>query len=232
MQLLLLYFSEWLLLFLLYERNSPEKKSSDFTSNLGGAVPGTILGIGFVLAFSTSPSLLVFILFFVMIIFSIGVSFQTRKEQLLAGIFSLAIALFLNFIEKMTEPLLLVYIVAFILLVFGFLELFNSNIKSGRRNIILALYLSSYGLIEYVTYPLSQVFRAVPAGIFKNAVTQLPDYIKLFFQLPHPILGCIVIIISVLSFVEKRTKIRQNNTYCNDWLFIQLLYLQVSLLLL
>ena len=193
--------------FLVVRKNFAGKEVVDFTSNLGGAVPGTILGIGFVLAFSTSPSLLVFILFFVMLIFSIGVSFQTRREQLIAGIFAFALTLVLNYIEKMTEPLLLVYIIAFILLVFGFMELFNHNKKAGRRNIILALYLSSYGLIEYVTYPLSQLLRQVPAGIFKNGITQLPDYIKLFFQLPHPILGCIVIIISVLSFVEKRTRL-------------------------
>ena len=193
--------------FLVVRKNFAGKEIVDFTSNLGGAVPGTILGIGFVLAFSTSPGILVAVLFFVMIVFSIGVSFQTRREQIIAGIISLAVALFLNFIERMTEPLLLVYIVAFILLVSGFSELFTHKRKAGKRHIILALYLSSYGLIEYVIYPLSQLLRKVPAGVFKNAVTQLPDYIKLFFQLPHPILGCIVIIISVLSFVEKKSRL-------------------------
>ncbi len=193
--------------FLVVRKNFAGKEIVDFTSNLGGAVPGTILGIGFVLAFSTSPGILVFVLFFVMIIFSIGVSFQTRKEQLITGLSGIAIAFLLNFIEKLTETLLLVYIIAAIILIFGLIELFSHNRKAGRRFILLALYLFSYGLIEYVTYPLSQLLRSIPSGIFKNAITQLPDYIKLFFQLPHPILGCIVIIISVLSFIEKKSKL-------------------------
>ncbi len=39
------------------------KEALDFTSNLGGAVPGTILGIVFVLSFSTTPWVLVVILY-------------------------------------------------------------------------------------------------------------------------------------------------------------------------
>ena len=38
--------------FLVVRRQFSGKAGLDFVSNLGGAVPGTILGIGFVLAFS------------------------------------------------------------------------------------------------------------------------------------------------------------------------------------
>ena len=41
--------------FLVVRKKFSGKDTVDFVSNLGGAVPGTILGIGFVLAFSTSP---------------------------------------------------------------------------------------------------------------------------------------------------------------------------------
>ena len=40
--------------FLVVRKRFSGKEVLDFASNLGGAVPGTILGIGFVLAFSTS----------------------------------------------------------------------------------------------------------------------------------------------------------------------------------
>ncbi|MFZ1475929.1 MAG: iron ABC transporter permease, partial [Anaerolineae bacterium] len=41
--------------FLVVRKRFSGKDTLDFVSNLGGAVPGTILGIGFVLAFSTPP---------------------------------------------------------------------------------------------------------------------------------------------------------------------------------
>ena len=41
--------------FLVVRKRFSGKETLDFTSNLGGAIPGTILGIGFVLGFSTSP---------------------------------------------------------------------------------------------------------------------------------------------------------------------------------
>ena len=43
--------------FLVVRKKFSGKDTLDFISNLGGAVPGTILGIGFVLAFSTPPTL-------------------------------------------------------------------------------------------------------------------------------------------------------------------------------
>ena len=42
------------------------KQVLDLGSNLGGAVPGTILGIGFVLAFSTPPLLVVTLVYIVL----------------------------------------------------------------------------------------------------------------------------------------------------------------------
>ncbi len=49
--------------FLVVRRQFSGKGGLDFVSNLGGAVPGTILGIGFVLAFSTVPKFVVGMLY-------------------------------------------------------------------------------------------------------------------------------------------------------------------------
>ena len=51
-----------LIAFLVVRRQFSGKSVVDFTSNLGGAVPGTILGIGFVLAFITPPLFVVAVL--------------------------------------------------------------------------------------------------------------------------------------------------------------------------
>ena len=49
--------------YLVVRRRFSGKDALDFASNLGGAVPGTILGIGFVLAFSTVPTFVIGVLY-------------------------------------------------------------------------------------------------------------------------------------------------------------------------
>ena len=55
--------------FLVVRKVFSGKDVLDFVSNLGAAVPGTILGIGFILAFVTSPWILVLTLYIVMALF-------------------------------------------------------------------------------------------------------------------------------------------------------------------
>lgn len=202
--------------FLVVRKNFMGKEVVDFTSNLGGAVPGTILGIGFVLAFSTSPRLLVYILFIVMLLFALGVSLSERRKRLITGASAVAIAWALHQFEILgvtrlnlaadKATLLLVYLIAVVVLLSGFAELVMKNRKAGLRYVFMALYLSTYGLIEYLIYPIVDMSKAVESGVYKNAITQIPDYIKLFFQLPHPILGCILLIMAVMIAVEKRKR--------------------------
>ncbi len=192
--------------FLVVRKKFMGKEVIDFTSNLGGAVPGTILGIGFVLAFSTSPRLLVYLLFVVMLLFALGVSLSDTKKRLITGAAGILIAYALHYLELVSVTLLMVYVVAAIVLLSGIAELVRKNRKAGLRYVFMGLYLSTYGLIEYVIYPIVDMNKTIPSGVFKNAVTQLPDYIKLFFQLPHPILGCILMIMAVMIAVEKRSR--------------------------
>jgi len=192
--------------FLVVRKKFMGKEVVDFTSNLGGAVPGTILGIGFVLAFSTSPRLLVYLLFVVMLLFALGVSLSDTKKRLLTGAAGILIAYALHYLELMSVTLLMVYVVAAIVLLSGIAELVRKNRKAGLRYVFMGLYLSTYGLIEYVIYPIVDMNKTIPSGVFKNAMTQLPDYIKLFFQLPHPILGSILMIMAVMIAVEKRSR--------------------------
>ena len=58
--------------FLVVRRQFSGKGGLDFVSNLGGAVPGTILGIGFVLAFSTVPKFVVGLLYVMLAIFLVS----------------------------------------------------------------------------------------------------------------------------------------------------------------
>ena len=55
--------------FLVVRKMFSGKDVLDFGSNLGAGVPGTILGIGFILSFVVSPWLLVWTLYIVMALF-------------------------------------------------------------------------------------------------------------------------------------------------------------------
>ncbi len=192
--------------FLVVRKKFMGKEVIDFTSNLGGAVPGTILGIGFVLAFSTPPRLLVYFLFAVMLIFALGVSLSGRRERLLTGAAGLVIAFALHYVEKASVTLLMVYVIALIILVSGIIDLFRKHRKAGLKYIFMGLYLSTYGLVEYAVYPINVMNKSIESGVFKNAMTQIPDYIKLFFQLPYAVLGCIVIIMAVMTALDKKNR--------------------------
>jgi len=77
--------------FLVVRKRFSGKEGLDFVSNLGGAVPGTILGIGFVLAFSTPPWFAVAILYVLLAFYLVWTSVQAvRVRWLVLAIGTLA----------------------------------------------------------------------------------------------------------------------------------------------
>ena len=77
--------------FLVVRKRFSGKEGFDFVSNLGGAVPGTILGIGFVLAFSTPPWVAVAVLYVLLAFFLVWTSVQAvRLRWLVLAIGTLA----------------------------------------------------------------------------------------------------------------------------------------------
>ena len=67
--------------FLVVRKQFSGKDVLDFVSNLGGAVPGTILGIGFVLAFSMPPWFVVAILYVLLAFYLVWTSVQAVRER-------------------------------------------------------------------------------------------------------------------------------------------------------
>ena len=74
--------------YLVVRKTFTGKEALDFTSNLGGAVPGTILGIGYIIAFIQAPMpvvILVYVLLAYYVIAPGARSFIARAVILLAG---------------------------------------------------------------------------------------------------------------------------------------------------
>jgi iron(III) transport system permease protein len=193
--------------YLVVRKKFSGKESLDFTSNLGGALPGTILGIGFVLSFSTTPWVLVIFLYMVMLLFAVSVACKSRSERVVVAVTGTALGALIRFSEDFIGTTFLLYLVGLLCLGFGVYELAGRGKKrNGWKLVIFGVYTSLYTLIEYPAHGIALLGRAIPTGVWKNGFSQLPDYLKVFFQFPPAILGCILIILTLTVVLKESGK--------------------------
>lgn len=185
--------------FLVVRKVFSGKEVLDFTSNLGGAVPGTILGIGFVLAFSLPPLGIVSIIFVALALFLALLALKDRRERWLALVGGGALAVFFAAINEPVGELVVLYVVGGAFAALGaYFGLVRKSKGAGWTLIGMGLYVMSSDLVEYVVAPLSAWSRGLERGFFANAVTQLPDYIRVFMQTPSPLLAIVYAILCLL----------------------------------
>jgi len=196
--------------FLVVRKQFSGKQALDFTSNLGGAVPGTILGIGFVLAFSTPPWFLVIFMYVVLFLFTLGILKATLWEKVATGIVGTLLGAGFFVVGARIGRVLLTYLISILSLGFGVYLLFTRpKKKNGVKLVLFGVYGALHTLIEYVAQPLMRAANAIPEGTWKNAATQFPDYIQVLFKLPHAILGCVLIILIVTIALQEKTSFRR-----------------------
>jgi iron(III) transport system permease protein len=203
--------------FLVVRKSFSGKDTLDFGSNLGAAMPGTILGIGFILAFVTSSWILVWTLYIAMALFLTRALF---KRRLLAWavlvIASLpALLLFgqqllsksplsenaLKFVPDGLEWVLtwfganrpnvdgMMYLLgALYLLLAAYFYLKRRDKRSGWLLAGMGFYLMMANIIVYVARPIANLSRQIDSSFWSDAVFQLSDYIQVFFQVPQTIL--------------------------------------------
>jgi len=171
--------------FLVVRKRFSGKNVLDFGSNLGGAVPGTILGIGFVLAFSTSPKELVVLVYAVLALFLVASALAQRRERVIALTLGTAIGVALSLLDEPLGEIGLFYLIGGLYVALGLFEwLIRKHKRLGGAMLGAGAYLLAYDLIEYVAYPIAQFSRSLPRGFWSNAVFQVADHIKVIFQAP------------------------------------------------
>ncbi len=168
------------------------KDTVDFVSNLGGAVPGTILGIGFVLAFSTSPTVAVIVLYVLLAFYLARTACDTRREQWIVLAVGTATGIGLAQLSDLLTEEGMLYLVGGIFIGLGLLMWLWQRRKktqptAGWVLIGLGAYLLAANLIVYVAMPIAALSRAIPRGFWSNAIYQLSDHIQVLFQTPTPI---------------------------------------------
>ncbi len=179
------------------------KEVLDFASNLGGAVPGTILGIGFILAFNKASTSLAIIVYTILGIFFAQVVGKNIWERLIIlGVGSAA-----GYLMRGIPSVQLYYLLGGIFLLVAVLLGIGKR-KAGPAVIaaFLGVYIMSFNWADRLAAPLAQYSRGLERGFWSNAIFQISDHIKVLLQ-PNPsLLAVIVFFAGVLLLVGLKQK--------------------------
>ncbi|MCB8968930.1 MAG: iron ABC transporter permease [Ardenticatenaceae bacterium] len=185
--------------FLVVRKTFSGKDVLDFGSNLGAGVPGTILGIGFILSFVTPPWVIVIALYLILGLFMVRTLFVDGRFQLFTFLIGTTIAVGLRLLQNVLSEAGLMY-----LLGGGFLAVaaYFLFVKHNRRHAQLlagmGLYLMMADLIRYLAQPMARFSLSIASPFWGNATRQFADYIQVFFQVPQPILMIVYIFAAVM----------------------------------
>ncbi|OJX43953.1 MAG: hypothetical protein BGO78_03040 [Chloroflexi bacterium 44-23] len=166
------------------------KDMLDFSSNLGGAVPGTILGIGFVMAFNKPPIALAIGIYTLLAIFFVQIVGKKVSDRIIMLIFGTAIGVALTRVESV----MMYYILGGTFILIGLMLLIiQRKVFKPTVAIALGVYLMANNWADAIGKPIASYSRTLPRGFFSNAIFQFSDYIKVLIQ-PTPALLAIILI--------------------------------------
>jgi len=195
--------------FLVVRKTFTGKSSVDFISNLGGAVPGTILGIGFVLAFSTPPWFVVILLYVLLALYLARTVFATRREQWIVLLVGTGLGIGLALLDDLLTEEGLLYLLGGVYIGLGLLVGFWQRRKVAAWILVgMGAYLLMANLIVYVAMPIARFSRSLPRGFWSNAIFQFSDHIQVFFQTPTPLLAVFFVFASVLVVQRVKGRLR------------------------
>lgn len=200
--------------YLVVRKTFSGKEALDFASNLGGAVPGTILGIGYIIAFIQAPMPVVIIVYVMLAYYLVAPAargFIARAAILLAGTFLGLVTLLLNLDDKARQPLMAnswaqplqslpmldtqtwLTLLAGIFIALAVLSIFLVEKKTRRATIILLVFMGAYLLsrqfIGEFTQPILIWARSIGGDFMPRFGASLVKWINLLFQPPTAILG-------------------------------------------
>ncbi|MBI5652634.1 MAG: iron ABC transporter permease [Chloroflexi bacterium] len=199
--------------FLVVRKTFSGKEVVDFASNLGGAVPGTILGIGYIIAFIQAPLIIVVITFVALAYYLVSTSAQNfwmRAGLMLIGTFAGVGINFLALDEKNRAPLLsnpiiapfnalptidastwTILLAAILVLIAGLSLLFAPRARRASFIVLVLMagYLLSRLYIADLTQPLVPWGRSIGGDYMPKIAASLAAWINLFFLPPLAILG-------------------------------------------
>ncbi len=174
------------------------KDALDFTSNLGGAVPGTILGIGFVMAFNTPSIGLAIGVYAILALFFAQIVGRNATERIIILILGTGAGVFLSKLEPVN---MFYYLGGIYLLIALILMIVQRKFLKPLITIILGLYIMSANWANVIAKPIADFSRSIERGFFSNAIFQFSDQIKVLVQ-PTPALLAIAIVFAGVILLQ------------------------------
>lgn len=179
---------------LVVRKNFSGKEALDFSSNLGGAIPGTILGIGFVLVFNKPPLALAVVIYALLAVFFVLVVGRGARERLLILLVGTAIGALLTRLES-TQ---VYYLLGSLYLLLAAI-LFLSHSRWGALfSVLLGIYVMSTNWANAIAKPIADFSRGIERGFWSNAIFQFSDHIKVLLQPPPSLLAIFLIFAGIL----------------------------------
>ncbi|MBA4385426.1 MAG: hypothetical protein C0410_11870 [Anaerolinea sp.] len=174
------------------------KDALDFTSNLGGAVPGTILGIGFILAFNKPPLALAIGVYAILALFFAQIVGKNAAERIIILVLGTALGVSLTKIDPRTMYFCLggmyVAIAAFLMVS---QRKFTKPFFAG----LIGLYVMLTNWAVVIAKPIADYSRSLDRGFWSNAIFQFSDYLKVLIQ-PTPSLLAIALVFAGVILLQ------------------------------
>ena len=196
--------------FLVVRRAFFGKQSLDFASNLGGAVPGTILGIGYIIVFIRAPWVAVVLIFALLAGYLFSRVILGWQWQLLLLLGASAAGYYFNWLPyllNLTEDGWRLLLAAGFLLLAVIGAAFA---KPGKRKLValvfgsMALWLVIYNLSPTLTDPLGRWGRTLPGVEWPKVVARLVSFIEVFTRPNLAILGFTALTLAIIAVQEIR----------------------------
>lgn len=170
------------------------KDALDFTSNLGGAVPGTILGIGFVMAFNKPPLALAIGVYGVLALFFAQTVGKKGVERIIILILGTAAGVFLSKVEPRAMYFYLggMYLVTAVLLLITQKKVVPSLVAA-----VLGLYVMATNWADALAKPIAAYSRSIERGFWSNAIYQFSDHLKVLLQPVDALLAIMLVFAGV-----------------------------------
>jgi iron(III) transport system permease protein len=180
---------------LVVRKNFSGKEVLDFSSNLGGAVPGTILGIGFILVFNKPPLALAVVIYALLALFFVLVVGKDARERLIILLVGTAAGVLMTRLE-LTR--IYYFLGGFYLFLGVFLFLSRKKLLGPLLSALLGVYVMSTNWTNVISKPIADFSRSIERGFWSNAIFQFSDHIKVVFQPPPSLLAIFLIFAGIL----------------------------------
>jgi len=207
-----------LVAFMTIRKNFSGKEALDFFSNLGGAVPGTILGVGYIIAFIQAPWWSLLLVYIILALYFASASSKTTLGRSVVIVGGTALGYMLTGLpgEAGSEALFSFaewrYVLAAILVVCAGIAWWGT--EAAKRRFVslpilgMALFLVIYNLSGPQLRNIIIWSRTLPGNHWPKVVSSLADQIGIILQPTQALMGLTFLTIGIFVLAHADSKVK------------------------